>query len=264
MITLGVKKVVVVGCGAVGSHLACLLASSGVGKLLLVDHEALTAANLYRHFLGAESLGREKAVAMRDALRQRFPDLAVTAIAKPIERVLEEHLAEVGDSDLVAVAVGDETLERRLNEYFGRGPLRIHVWLEPLGLGGHVLACGASRRGCLHCLYRRDEAFGLVNMASLTAPGQTFRRAIGGCAGTFTPFGASDAVRAATEAAREVVRLLSGHGSSRLTSWVVERAAFEDSGFRVSERCALMRDGSMVILDEFSRLDCHVCGGARA
>src|SRR5258708_39798524 len=37
LVTLALKKVVVVGCGAVGSHLASLLVSSGMGKILLVD-----------------------------------------------------------------------------------------------------------------------------------------------------------------------------------------------------------------------------------
>lgn len=260
MSSLSGKKVVVVGCGAVGAHLASLLASSGVGKLLLVDHETLTTANLYRHLLGAESLGAEKALAVRDSLHRRFPDLPVGALALPVQRVLDEHPGELDDADLVAVALGDETLEGRLNGYFGAKVRRVHVWLEPLGLGGHVLATG-GRKGCLDCLYRRDEVAGLLSMASLVAPGQTFRRAIGGCAGTFTPYGITDAVRAATEAAREAVRLLTGGGLPRLTSWVTDRATFERAGFRVSARCERLRVGAVEVAEDFARPDCPVCGG---
>ncbi len=260
--SLGDKKVVVIGCGAVGSHLASQLASSGVGKLLLVDNETLTTANLYRHLLGAESLGAQKALAVRDALHRRFPDLPVGALALPVERVLAEPPGELEDADLVAVALGDETLERRLNEYLGARVRRVHVWLEPLGLGGHVLSTGApGRPGCLDCLYRRDDEAGLLSMASLVAPGQTFRRAIGGCAGTFTPYGITDAARAATEAAREVVRVLTGGGVPRLTSWVTDRAAFEGAGFRVSARCGGLRVGATEVVEDFARPDCAVCGG---
>lgn len=263
MLALAPKKVVVAGCGAVGSDVAALLASSGVGTLRLIDHEVLTTANLYRHYLGAESLGREKASAMRDALRTKFPDLAVSARAKTIERVLDEHDGDLADADLVVLALGDETLERWLDDYFKARLPRLHVWLEPLGLGGHVLACGApGRPGCLHCLYRRNGEHGLLNMAGLAAPGQTFRRASGGCAGTFTPFGITDAVRAAAEAAHEAVRLLGGDLTPRLTSRVVDLGAFEAAGYRASPRCGTIGSGRTEARDNFARPDCLVCGGA--
>jgi hypothetical protein len=262
---LASKKVVVFGCGAVGSHLASLLASSGVGNLLLVDKESLTAENLYRHLLGAESLGREKAVALRDHLHRRFPDLAVAALAKAVEEALEVNLDDIKDADLIVLALGDETLERRLDQYFGSRVARVHVWLEPLGIGGHVLACGSpGSRGCLHCLYKKDDRFGLVNMAALAAPGQTFRRAMGGCAGTFTPFGAADAVRAAVEGTREVVRLLTGAGTPRLTTWVGDRAAFETAGFGVSARCRMIGAGVTHIEEGFAQPHCGSCGSAAA
>lgn len=256
------KKVVVLGCGAVGSHLASFLASSGVGKLLLVDHETLVTANLHRHLLGAESLGRDKVEALRESLHRRFPELEIAVYAKTVQVVLDEHPDDLADADLVAVALGDETLERRLNEYFASRVFRVHTWLEPLGLGGHVLACGVpGQRGCLDCLYRRDEEHGVVNMASLAAPGQMFRRAMGGCAGTFTPYGITDAVQAAAEATREVVRLLTDAPTPRLTSWVADRAAFEREGYRVSHRATLLPAGAVNPVENFSRADCPVCGG---
>ena len=98
-------------------------------------------------------------------------------------------------------------------------------------------------------------------MASLAAPGQTFRRAMGGCAGTFTPYGVTDAVRAAAEATREVVRLLTDAPTPRLTSWLVDRAAFEREGSRVSHRAKLLAAGTGNPVEEFSRADCPVCGG---
>lgn len=263
--TLESKKVVVFGCGAVGSHLASLLASSGVGRLLLVDKETFTAANLYRHLLGAESLGLKKAIALRDHLHRRFPDLVVAALAKMVEEALEENLDDIKDAALVVLALGDETLERRLDQYFGAKVRRVHVWLEPLGIGGHALACGSPQiRGCLHCLYKNDDQFGLVNMAALVAPGQTFRKAIGGCAGTFTPFGAADAVRAAVEGTKEVIRLLTGAGTPRLTSWVGDQVAFEAAGFKVSARCRAIGVGVTKIEEGFAQPDCGSCGSAVA
>ena len=44
------KRVAVVGCGAIGSHVAQALAQSGVGTLRLVDDEKLECGNIHRHF----------------------------------------------------------------------------------------------------------------------------------------------------------------------------------------------------------------------
>ena len=51
------KKVVVLGCGSVGSLIAMELARSGVGNFLLVDADTLEYHNLCRHQCGIEDVG---------------------------------------------------------------------------------------------------------------------------------------------------------------------------------------------------------------
>jgi hypothetical protein len=55
------KKIVLVGCGALGSHVAHFLAKSGVGHLVLIDDQYLSWDNIGRHLLGALFVMKNKA-----------------------------------------------------------------------------------------------------------------------------------------------------------------------------------------------------------
>ena len=67
--------VTVLGLGGVGSHAAIALARTGVGQLVLADHDRLTASSLNR-FPGAgpEDVGRLKAEFLREELARTCPD----------------------------------------------------------------------------------------------------------------------------------------------------------------------------------------------
>ena len=60
--------IVLLGCGAVGSKVALHLAKSGVDTMTLVDSDQISPHNLVRHGLLAESLGMNKAEAVKGAI----------------------------------------------------------------------------------------------------------------------------------------------------------------------------------------------------
>ncbi len=260
-LTLHERSVAVVGCGSVGSHAASLLAESGFGRLVLVDQESLDGGNVHRHVLGASLIGHSKAKALSSVLSSRFPHTEFEAAHEKIQTVLLESPGLVCDCDLVVIALGDETLERVLDRYFAANrpnAPRLHAWLEPLGLGGHVLSIGVGR-GCFSCLFRRDEEHGLLNMASLAAPGQEFSRTLGGCAGTFTPFGAIDAHQAAVETTRQALRAMAGP-SPRLVTWSAsDERHFLSGGFTLSRRGEELRETHRAEETCFYQSDCDVC-----
>ncbi|MCB5169895.1 ThiF family adenylyltransferase [Streptomyces bambusae] len=107
-------RAVILGCGGLGSLVAVHLAAMGVGKLLLIDHDAVEITNFNRQFTYRRSdLGRPKVNALADFLADRYPDTEI---------------------DTVSATVGEGTLETVA------APL-----VENSGPGGWTLFCCADR-----------------------------------------------------------------------------------------------------------------------
>lgn len=254
-------SVAVIGSGAVGSHMAQMLAGCGVGRLLLVDSDLFYPENVYRHALGAGDIGKEKSRALAALMKRDYPSIDVQAVVCDVLDTAEDTFEKIVKCNVVVVALGEQTIERRLNGLFESRTPRIHVWLEPLGLGGHVLRTGLGEPfGCYECLLRSVDDKGLWNSASLAAPGQSFQKTFAGCSGSFTPFGALDAQRAAEEAARETVEvLMKRRVGSELKSWVVSKTRFIGAGFRLSTRGENIPEESCRRRNDLFRGDCDNC-----
>jgi molybdopterin-synthase adenylyltransferase len=260
--TLGTKTVVLVGAGAVGSELALRLAALGIGRLHVIDPECLGPENVHRHALGLRHLWQPKATALVEMLRSYYPHLQFEARVAGIEEILKAESSFIMSADVVVLAIGDETLERRLNRIMAGHIPRVHAWVEPLGIGGHALCCGVNPVGCFECLFKLDPVHGPYNVAAFSAPGQHIRRSFAGCAGTFSPFSASDAQRSAIEAANLVGRILSGAGENVVLSWRGIDTDFEQQGYKVSRRSLTVVAGQQVLIKnaEFAQATCPVCG----
>lgn len=80
---LASSTVTVVGVGGVGSYAAEALARSGVGRLILVDHDRVCVTNVNRQVHAVKAtLGKSKVVVMADRLRQINPDAVIETRAE--------------------------------------------------------------------------------------------------------------------------------------------------------------------------------------
>jgi molybdopterin/thiamine biosynthesis adenylyltransferase len=242
------KRVLVVGCGAIGGYLAVNLADAGVGRLTLVDDDTFQTENTMRHVLGLASVGRSKVEALKNFLEAKLPQVGVNARCSRIEDLLDAEAPFIGGHDLIVLATGDMSLELRLSERLRESSRLVHIWLEAHGVGGHVLVDGMDQPGCLGCLFGHDEIAGLVCRAALCAPGQPFTSSVGGCAGTFTPFGSMDAQRSAIEGARVAIRILTSTQptGSVLTTWLDTTDPFERGDVLPSARARQLVAGQRV------------------
>ena len=97
--------VVVIGLGGVGSHAAVGLARAGVGRLRLVDFDAITATSLNRHAVALpEHVGRPKAQVVADHIARIHPSIEVD----PRESFFHEDTANDllgGEPDCVVDAI---------------------------------------------------------------------------------------------------------------------------------------------------------------
>ncbi len=267
------KKVLLVGCGAVGGHIAMELARAGVGHLHLVDPDLLRPENAYRHVLGMPFLPGAKAELLAAELQQRYPGIHVNATVSPIKEALDRRVAQL-DHDLLLSATGDSNVDRWINERLyarlkGQRAL-LFTWLEPLGIGGHAVLVhgpgqshGASR-GCMDCLFTpcpADDTPKLTNRAAFAAPGQSFTRELAGCGNAFTPYSSLDALRTAGVATRLAIEAL--RGSLRgplLRSWKGAATEFRREGYTTSERYKIDAETLERGLREIAVATCRVCG----
>ena len=85
-------KVAVAGLGGLGSNIAVMLARSGIGKLLLVDFDVVDVTNLNRQMYFIPQLGKPKAEALPEILRQINPYLTYEAVCV---KVTPENVREL-------------------------------------------------------------------------------------------------------------------------------------------------------------------------
>ncbi|MCI4002544.1 MULTISPECIES: HesA/MoeB/ThiF family protein [Dickeya] len=74
------STVMIVGTGAVGSHVATYLAQCGVGSLVFVDNDNVDISNLHRQFFFEEDIGEKKTSALFKSLKEIDPEIDIKTI----------------------------------------------------------------------------------------------------------------------------------------------------------------------------------------
>lgn len=259
------KKALLIGCGAVGGHIAFELARSGIGDLTLVDPQPLSHDNLFRHVLGLRHLGWLKAEAIRDELISLIPFVKVTAVSRRLEEALARGEVSLADFDIVVMATGNPTLEMAVDRELQAEPdlVGVYTWVEPLGLGGHAVRTVGGQAGCVECLYTQDSQSGLRSRLAFAGPHQEFNRSLTGCGSSYTPYGSVDALQSSAVASRLAIgALLAAHERiPTVVSWKGDPAAFQ-AWYRLSPRHANTDLYTELTQEEFRRHNCSTCGGA--
>jgi len=99
------KHVVVCGMGGVGSWTAEALARSGVGRLTLIDFDAVSITTLNRHLPGeTATIGTPKVEVMAARARSVNPLIAITTVREKIEPESLHRVIPV-DADFVVDAI---------------------------------------------------------------------------------------------------------------------------------------------------------------
>jgi len=236
------KKVCVIGCGAIGGIVAVELAKAGISDLLLIDPDRFSEDNLYRHILGMnDGIGQSKVDCLKKVIESKLPHSIITAISKRFDEVVDDGKVDFNEYDVVIDATGKPNVGFQVARYFvshhNKSLPVIHGWLEPLGIGGHVVVTNQKDGGCYKCMFRRTEEGSSYNGASFAAPGQSFSKSMFGCVGMFTPFSSLDAMKTAVIIVEASVKVLLGRETkSQLMSWKGEAEDFLSQGFVLSNR----------------------------
>ncbi|MFK3739490.1 HesA/MoeB/ThiF family protein [Massilia sp. TN1-12] len=185
----------VIGAGGLGSPAALYLASSGVGRITLVDDDEVDLTNLQRQVMHTTArVGQPKVASGRDALLQLNPEIEVVALR---ERLAGERLAAlVGSADVVLDCSDNFATRQAVN--------------RACVAAGVPLVSGAAIRfdGQLSVFDVRDPASPCY--ACLFPPDSRFEDVACSTMGVFAPMvGIIGAMQAA-----EALKLLAGAGRS--------------------------------------------------
>lgn len=157
----------VIGAGGLGSPVALYLASAGIGKITLVDHDTVDLTNLQRQIMHTSSrVGQAKVDSGRDALLAINPDVEVVALS---ERADDARLAELVTSATVVLDCTDNFQTRHA---INRACVHAKVPLvsgAAIRMDGQIAVFDPRGGGtaCYACLFPPDQQFEEVQCSTM-------------------------------------------------------------------------------------------------
>jgi hypothetical protein len=215
------KRILLVGCGAIGSFVSLELARLGIGNMFLWDSDLVRAGNGVRWPMGRQAWGYSKTFALATFIVNNYPwtqiasaqghvggaspDLedVVNGDQNPLEMVRDQ----IKKSDLVIDATGSTEAQQALAYTCRELGIPYIAGYATLGAAGGVVASFPSKSAsCLVCLL---EGWG-DRLLPLPPVDETGGLVLGGC-NTVTFTGASyDLQEVSMNVVRRAVGILSG------------------------------------------------------
>ncbi len=157
------KTVAIVGCGALGSVAAELLARAGVGKLVLIDRDVVELSNLQRQSLYTEKdIGEPKAIAAHKHLKEINTEIKI----QPFVRDISAHLGALKKVNLIVD--GTDNLRTRLliNDYARKNNV---PWIYGAVIAdqGRVMNLLPHKDYCFHCVFHEAQGLETCDTAGI-------------------------------------------------------------------------------------------------
>lgn len=156
---LAAARVVIVGCGALGSAQANALVRAGVGYIRIVDRDFVEESNLQRQMLFDEADAREalpKAVAAEQKLRAINSSVEIRGVVADLTPENAEEL--LGETELILDGTDNFETRQLVNDLAVKSG-RPWVYGAVVGSYGIAMAIVPGRTACLSCLLEdRREA----------------------------------------------------------------------------------------------------------
>lgn len=159
---LRASRVLLVGCGALGSTVAELLVRGGIGNLRIVDRDLVELTNLQRQLLFSERDAREetpKAVAAARRLAEINSDVRVEPIVADCNAHNVHQLAAWDDRPVDLILDGADNVATRylLNDLAVREKIP-WVYGACVGTAGRVMPIWPGQTPCLRCIFPHPPA----------------------------------------------------------------------------------------------------------
>ncbi len=144
------SRVLIVGCGALGSNIAAPLVRAGVGRVTLIDNDSLELSNLQRQgVVTEEDVGRAKAEVLAERLRKVNSDVHIDYRVMRIESANIEEL-------VTKVDIVFDGLDNYPSRYIVNDACIKHgvpwIFAAVAGTYGEVMPIIPGKGACLRCL----------------------------------------------------------------------------------------------------------------
>jgi molybdopterin-synthase adenylyltransferase len=149
---LGHSRVLVVGCGALGSIVCEMLARGGVGFLRIVDRDLVELSNLQRQTLFSECDAADslpKSIAAANRLREINSHIQIDAVVADVNAASVERLADV---DLIVDGTDNVATRYLLNDLAVREG-KPWIYGACVAMEGRVWGIWPGVTACLRCLF---------------------------------------------------------------------------------------------------------------
>lgn len=206
LLQLGQKRIVLIGAGTLGGAVATQLARAGITRMAVIDPDELEDANIGRHVLGADDLGRFKVYALKERLERDLPFVEVQPVPVYLHLALRDKPALLEEADMVVVTTADWWSEERLWNLKSKGArwALVHGWTEPHAMAGHALVAKAEQSADARKLFDLNGRF----MHRFTDWPQNGFIPLPGCGASFIPGGPIAITAIATMIANTVIAAL--------------------------------------------------------
>jgi sulfur-carrier protein adenylyltransferase/sulfurtransferase len=145
------SSVLVIGLGGLGVPASVYLASSGVGKIGIVDFDPVELSNLQRQFLFSEAdLGRRKVDVAEEKLAQVNPNITVVTHGVRLDSTNAMNIIE--EYDVVLDATDNVPSRYLINDACVLRD-KPDVYAGVIGFNGQASVFHASRGPCYRCLF---------------------------------------------------------------------------------------------------------------
>ncbi|MGD2253826.1 MAG: molybdopterin-synthase adenylyltransferase MoeB [Anaerolineales bacterium] len=157
---LKASSVLIVGAGGLGSPAAMYLAAAGVGRIGLVDYDAVDATNLQRQILhGTQRIGERKVTSARDRLYDINPTITIDVYDQPFT---SDNAMQIAEPYQVIVDATDNFPTRYLVNDLAVLTEKPNVYASIFRFEGQMSVFWAERGPCYRCLFPEPPPPGLV------------------------------------------------------------------------------------------------------
>lgn len=255
-------KILVVGCGSVGSEVIDILSSSGFMDITIIDKDKLKYENTFRNSTGFIYLNKlkepYKISAIKGFVEAKYPDVKITMYEEDIVDFLNSKKVSLGLFKYIIVCTGNNVLQRFINNHIYEKNIKTKIlfgWLEPYGIAEHILTVDSSKCGCYNCLCKSK------NNIHFAPENIDFKIRNNVCSGSYTPYGRISTIRLATSISELVLNDYNNHHFKN--QHIVKKGNFDTylkKGYSLTEYANYTEEQLAQMSSDFIFEGCDICG----